>query len=154
MKSPPRVVRSAAMSSCHRLAFVALALVAPGCKPASGGAPPSARDDCARVMEISERERKRIPAVEELGTTRLEVNAAKAVRDYVAKLDAIPVNDKGLNNKLADYSDQLRKMAKALDELWTARDADKAAYVAKAQQAFNGEDTFVNDINAYCQSAR
>lgn len=136
------------------VSLAALTLVAPACKPSSEKASPSARDDCARFVELAERERKWIPAIEDLGTTRLEVNAAKAVRDYAAKLDAIPVDDKGLNNRLADYGDQLRAMAKSLDEVWTARDGDKQKALAKAQDAFAAEGKLVNELNAYCQSAR
>lgn len=106
------------------------------------------------MTELAEKERKRIPPVEELGAPRMEVNAAKGVRDYAAKLDAVPVTDKELNNKLADYGDQLRKMAKALDELWTARDDDKPKYLEKAQRAMTDEYKFVNELNDYCQSAR
>lgn len=149
--------------TCHRamgptallsLAVLSLVLGATSCNLPSKKAGPSAREDCARVMALADVEHKRIPPADQLGTTRLEVNAAKAIRDYATKLDAIPVNDKELNNRLADYGDHLRKMAKALDELWTARESEKATYVAKAQQVFNEEYALVNELNLYCQAAR
>lgn len=135
-------------------ATAALCLATTACNLGAKKAGPSAREDCARVGAVTEAEHKKLPSAEQLGTTRAEVNAAKAVRDYAAKLDAVPVNDKELNNKLADYGDHLRKMAKALDELWTASESEKASYAAKAQKVVNDEYAFVNEINAYCQGAR
>ncbi|MFO0617202.1 MAG: hypothetical protein U0414_31685 [Polyangiaceae bacterium] len=135
-------------------AAAAIGLAAAACNLGAKKAGPSARDDCARVAAVTDAEHKKLPSADQLGTTRAEVNAAKAVRDYASKLDAVPVNDKELNNKLADYGDHLRKMAKALDELWTARDSEKASYAAKAQKVFTEEYAFVNEINAYCQGAR
>lgn len=134
--------------------LLALGVSVSACGLGAKKAGPSAREECARVTALADAEHKRLPSVDQLGTTRLEVNAAQAIRDYAVKLDAIPVSDKELNNKLADYGDHLRKMAKALDELWTARESDKPTYVAKAQKLFNEEYPLVNALNDYCQSAR
>jgi hypothetical protein len=137
---------------CTAGSIVLLALAAEGflggCRSSSGRAPPSAREECQRVLDLAEKQRQKMPTIEQLAGPRLQTNAAVALREYAAQLDKIP-----LNNKLADYGDVLRKLAKSLDDLWTARESDKKSAVDATTNLMSQEGTMVSDINTYCQAA-
>ncbi len=130
-------------------ALPALALLVLACR-SKAGPPSAAKEDCTRFVDLSGRFADKLPRAD-LRDANSAREAAKGLREYRTKLDAIPVSDRTLNNLLVDYSEQLDRMAKALDEYGNARDSDLIAAHKKLEAELIAEHKYVNSINEYCQ---
>jgi len=137
------------MASRLRSLIPFLVVVVLACR-SKAGPPSTAKEDCSRFVELSGRFADKLPKAD-LRDANGARDAAKGLRDYRAKLDAIPVNDRTLNNLLVDYSEQLDRMAKALDDYARAADRDLIAAHQKLEAELLAEHRYVNSVNEYCQ---